>query len=132
MIGAHDEVILPPSQIAWLSRQQDSVASPQAAQNDAMQLEYSLGHRLAWDAWGAQLLKTDLSSSLEALGSVMHDEIAPAVDTAPLLHTRRLRISWPIVNGPRQAMDRGSAPPTWAGELHVSPVLYRGRSASTR
>jgi hypothetical protein len=57
---------------------------------------------------------------------------APAVDTAPLLHTRRLRISWPIVNGPRQAMDRGSAPPTWAGELHVSPVLYRGRSASTR
>jgi hypothetical protein len=55
---------------------------------------------------------------------------APAVDTSPILDMPRLRIG-PIVNG--RAMPRtGSAPPSWAGELHVSPVLYRPQSASTR
>ena len=81
-IGPHDEAILPASQLAWLARLPDSEASAHAAQNDAMQLEYSLGHELAWDAWGSQLLKSDLSSALERLGRAMHDQIPPALDAA--------------------------------------------------
>ena len=56
---------------------------------------------------------------------------ASAVDTAPLLDTPPLRIIGPIING-RAMSWTGSAPPSWAGELHVSPMLYRSKSARAR
>ena len=82
MFGPHDEVILPPSQLQWLSRQPDNVASSHAAQNDAIQLEHSLGYKFAWDAWGGLLIKSDLNSALETVCAVMNDEVGPAVDAA--------------------------------------------------
>ena len=80
--GPHDEVILPPSQLQWLCRQPDDMASSHAAQNDVIQLEYSLGRKFALDAWGGWLLKSDLNGVLETVCAVMNDEVGAAVDAA--------------------------------------------------
>lgn len=82
MYGPHDEVILPPSQVQWLCRQPDDVASSLAAQNDAIQLEHSLGRKFATDPWGGLLVKSDLNSALETVCAVMNNEVGPAVDAA--------------------------------------------------
>jgi hypothetical protein len=52
-------------------------------------------------------------------GPVEAAKATPVVDA----DTPPLRIIPPIVNSQLR-------PPGWAGELHVSPALYRGRSAS--
>lgn len=78
--GPHDSVILPPSSLQWLCKQPDSVLSTHAAQIDAIQLDYSLGHKFAYDAWQGVLIKTDLNAVLETMASIMIEQVGPAID----------------------------------------------------
>jgi hypothetical protein len=80
VFGPNDEVILPPSALQWLCRQPDNVVSSHAAQNDAIQLEHSLGPKFAYDPWGGILIKTDLNSALETVCAVMNDELSAAFE----------------------------------------------------
>ncbi|KAL3421729.1 cytochrome P450 [Phlyctema vagabunda] len=76
MFGPHEGIILPASSLQWLCRQPDDVLSTHAAQIDAIQLDNSLGHKFAHDAWGGIMIKTDLNSVLEPLCNLMNDEVA--------------------------------------------------------
>lgn len=78
VFGPHDEVILPPSSLAWLCRQPDNVLSSLDAQIDSIQPHYSLGNKLAYDPWGGMLIKTDLNSAIETVCAVLNDELSAA------------------------------------------------------
>ncbi|VUC27910.1 unnamed protein product [Clonostachys rosea] len=78
VFGPHDEVILPPSSLAWLCRQPDNVLSSLDAQIDSIQPHHSLGNKFAYDPWGGMLIKTDLNSAIETVCAVLNDELAAA------------------------------------------------------
>ncbi|CAG8960573.1 hypothetical protein HYFRA_00013396 [Hymenoscyphus fraxineus] len=80
--GPHDEVILPPGSLPWIVKQPDHLLSSHASQNDAIQLEHSLGPKFAFDAWGGMLVKSDLTAVLETMGTIMLEQVGPAVDAA--------------------------------------------------
>ncbi|CAG9951085.1 unnamed protein product [Clonostachys rosea f. rosea IK726] len=78
VFGPHDEVILPPSSLAWLCRQPDNVLSSLDAQIDSIQPHHSLGNKFAYDPWGGMLIKTDLNSAIETVCAVLNDELSAA------------------------------------------------------
>ncbi|KAH8887206.1 cytochrome P450 [Thozetella sp. PMI_491] len=81
VFGPNDEVILPPTSLHWLCKQPDSVVSSLDAQVDAIGLDYTLGHKFAYDPWGGMLIKTDLNSALEIVCAVMNEEVGAAVES---------------------------------------------------
>lgn len=81
VFGPHDEVILPPTALAWLTRQPDHVMSSLEAQVDAIQLHQSLGHKFAYDPWGGMLIKSDLNAAIETVCAVLNDELTAAFDS---------------------------------------------------
>ncbi|KAF4122832.1 Cytochrome P450 [Geosmithia morbida] len=78
VFGPHDEVILPPSALAWLCKQPDHVMSSLEAQVDSIQLHHSLGNKFAYDPWGGMLIKSDLNSAIETVCAVLNDELRAA------------------------------------------------------
>ncbi|KAI8631452.1 cytochrome P450 [Xylariaceae sp. FL1651] len=81
-LGFHDDVILPPSAMRWLQRQPERLVSAAAAQTEAIQPYYGLGHdKFANDPWGGLLVKTDLNTILENVCAAMNDELGLAIDS---------------------------------------------------